>query len=147
MISVERSVSIPMDRQEAYRRVADFGRAAEWDPALASSRQETPGDPVPGTRFAIVAEFRGKATPMTYEITEAVPAERLVIEGTGEKARAVDTITFADAPGGGTTITYAAELGMKGALKVAEPFLKGTFGKMADEAVAGLGAWLEAGAA
>jgi dehydrogenase/reductase SDR family member 12 len=142
MISVERTITVPAPRDEAFRRVADFGRAAEWDPGLASSHQETPGEPGLGTCFAIVAVFRGKETPMTYEITDWEPTTRIVITGTGEKATAIDTITFADAPGGGTAITYAAELGLAGALKVAEPFLKGTFDTMADEAVAGLAAWL-----
>jgi carbon monoxide dehydrogenase subunit G len=142
MISVERTISVPVPRDEAFRRVADFGRAHEWDPGLASSSQETPGDPGLGTSFAIVAEFRGKATPMTYVITEWDPTSRLVITGTGEKAKALDTITFADAADGGTTITYAAELGLAGALKFAEPFLNKTFAAMADKAVEGLAAWL-----
>lgn len=146
MISVDRTISVPLPRDEAFRRVADFGRAAEWDPALTTSSQETPGEPGPGTSFAIVAEFRGKATPMTYVITEWDPPNRLVISGTGEKSRAVDTITFADAADGGTTITYSAELGLTGVLKFAEPFLNKTFAAMADDAVAGLAAWLGAGA-
>ncbi len=142
MISVERTITVPTPRDEAFRRVSEFGRAAEWDPALASSRQETPGEPGLGTCFAIVAIFRGNEAPMTYEITDWDPTTRMVITGTGEKATAVDTITFTDAPDGGTTITYAAELGLAGALKVAEPFLKGTFDTMAEGAVAGLAAWL-----
>ena len=79
---------------------------------------------------------------MTYVITEWDPVNRLVITGTGAKAKAVDTITFADAADGGTTITYAAELSLTGALKFAEPFLNKTFGAMADKAVEGLAAWL-----
>ena len=142
MISVERTITVPVPRDEAFRRVAEFGRAAEWDPGLASSAQETPGEPGPGTSFAIVAEFRGKATPMTYVITEWDPPSQLVITGTGEKAKAVDTITFSDAADGGTVITYAAELGLAGALKFAEPFLNKTFAAMADKAVEGLAAWL-----
>ena len=39
----------------------------------------------------------------------------------------------------------AAELGLTGALKFAEPFLNKTFGAMADKAVEGLAAWLSAG--
>lgn len=142
MISVERTITVPVARDEAFRRVADFGRAHEWDPALSSSSQETPGDPGLGTSFAIVAEFRGKATPMTYVITEWDPPTRLVITGTGEKSRAVDTIVFTDAADGGTTITYAAELGLTGVLKFAEPFLNKTFAAMADKAVEGLAAWI-----
>ena len=145
MISVDRTISVPVPPDEAFRRVADFGRASEWDPGLTSSSQETPGDPALGTSFAIVAEFRGKATPMTYVITEWDPSNRLVITGTGEKAKALDTITFTDAADGGTTITYSAELGLSGALKFAEPFLNKTFAAMADKAVEGLAAWLSAG--
>ena len=144
MITVSRTITVPMAREQAFRQVAHFGRASEWDPGLAESRQETPGEPGLGTVFPIVAEFRGKRTPMTYEITEWEPTTRMVIEGTGEKAFARDEITFADAPGGGTTITYTAALGMKGWLKAAEPFLKGTFNTMGDEAVAGLARWLSA---
>ena len=142
MIKVSRTITVPVPRDQAFRRVADFGRASEWDPGLTESRQATPGEPGLGTVFAIVAEFRGKATPMDYEITEWQPTTRMVIEGTGEKATARDEITFADAPGGGTEITYSAALGLSGALKLAEPFLKGTFNHMADDAVAGLARWL-----
>ncbi len=142
MVHVSRTVTVPLPRDEAFRRVADFGRAAEWDPGLSESRQATSGEPGLGTQFAIVAEFRGKATPMTYEITEWEPTTRMVITGTGEKATARDEIVFADAAGGGTDITYSAALGLTGVLKVAEPFLKGTFNSMADHAVAGLASWL-----
>lgn len=144
MIHVSRTITVPMPREEAFRRVAHFGRASEWDPGLVESRQETPGEPGLGTVFPIVAEFRGKRTPMTYAITDWQPPTRMVIEGEGEKAVARDVIEFADAQGGGTTITYSAALGMKGLLKVAEPFLKGTFEHMGGEAVAGLATWLGA---
>ena len=142
MIAVERTINVAIARDEAFRRVADFGRASEWDPGLASSSQETPGDPGLGTSFAIVAEFRGKPTPMTYVITAWDPPSRLVITGTGEKAKALDTITFTDAADGGTTITYSAELGLTGVLRFAEPFLNKTFATMADKAVLGLATWL-----
>ncbi|MGA0067887.1 MAG: SRPBCC family protein [Miltoncostaeaceae bacterium] len=131
-----------MPRDAAFHQVAEFGRASEWDPGLVESRQQGPRRPGRGTVFPIVAEFRGKRTPMTYEITEWEPTTRMVIEGTGEKAFARDEITFRDAPAGGCEITYTAALGMKGALKLAEPFLKGTFNRMGDEAVTGLAKWL-----
>jgi len=142
MIHVSRTITVPMARDEACRRMAECGRAAQWDPGLAESRQETPGEPGLGTVFPIVAEFRGKSTPMVYEFTEWEPTTLMVFEGTGEKATARDEITFRDAPGGGCEITYTAALGMKGVLKVAEPFLKGTFHHMGDKAVSGLAAWL-----
>ena len=142
MITVSRTITVPVARDEAFRLVAHFGRASEWDPGLAESRQETPGEPGLGTVFPIVAEFRGKRTPMNYVITEWEPGTLIVIEGTGEKATARDEILFADGPDGGTAITYTATLGMKGVLKVAEPFLKSTFNHRGDEAVAGLASWL-----
>lgn len=142
MIHVSRTITVLMPREAAFHLIAQFGRAAEWDPGLVESRQETAGDPGLGAVFPIVAEFRGRRTPMTYEITQWEPTTRMVIEGTGEKATARDEITLRDATGGGCEITYAAALGMTGVLRLAEPVLRGTFNRMADEAVAGLAAWL-----
>lgn len=142
MIHVSRTITVPVPRDEAFRLTARFGRASEWDPGLVSSSQETPGEPSPGTRFAVVARFNGNEVPMTYEMTGFDAPSRMVISGTGTKGGTVDTITFADAPGGGTTITYEAVLTMDGLLRFAEPFIRKTFNRTADEAVAGLASWL-----
>lgn len=44
--------------------------------------------------------------------------------------------------GGGTHLTYVADLRLTGLAKLAEPFLGGAFDAMGKRAVAGLEAWL-----
>ncbi len=62
---------------------------------------------------------------------------RLLFEGEGAKARSTDEIVLEPA-GGGTRITYRADLRMKGPYRLVEPFLRGTFDRMGREAMAGL---------
>ena len=67
-----------------------------------------------------------------------------MLDGVGEKATSLDTIAFEPTGDGGTRITYSADFRLKGVLRVAEPFLGGTFRKLARKALAGLEAKLGA---
>jgi carbon monoxide dehydrogenase subunit G len=80
--------------------------------------------------------------PFTYTVTTFEQDSRIVLDGVGEKATSLDTIAFAPAPDGGTRITYTADFELKGVLRVVEPFLGGTFKKLARHALAGLEAKL-----
>ena len=84
------------------------------------------------------AEFRGKVMPFTYTVTAFEQDSRIVLDGVGEKATSLDTIAFEATGSGGTRITYSADFKLKGALRVAEPFLGGTFRKLARHALDGL---------
>ena len=70
-------------------------------------------------------------------------SRRIVLDGVGENATSLDTIGF-EAAGDGTRITYTADFKLKGVLRVAEPFLGGTFKALASKALAGLEAKLGA---
>lgn len=95
---------------EAVRLTADLGRAAEWDPGPASSKQEGRGAPGPGTCFLIVADFRGRQIPMTYMVTGWDPSSSLIFTGTGKSVTALGTITFEDDGVGGTRLAYEPRL-------------------------------------
>jgi hypothetical protein len=122
--------------------VADFETAADWDPGILESRRTSEGPVGVGTTYDVVAEFRGKHQLFRYRVTEYVDGERLVLDGEGDKARSVDTIVFAATPGG-TRITYEADFRLKGVYRLAEPFLGGTFRKLAAKALGGLKAKLD----
>lgn len=133
-------VARPVD--EAFAYVADFTTAAEWDPGIVESRRVTDGPTETGSRFEVLALFRGKRVPFTYEVTALEPGRRIVLSGEGDRATSVDEITFEPA-GAGTRITYEADLRLKGLLRVAEPFLGGTTSEMGRKALAGLEAALD----
>ena len=139
VIEVARSV------EESFAYVADFTTVADWDPGIHSSRRVS-GDGGIGSIYDVQAEFRGKTVPFTYTVTAFEQNRRIVLDGVGEKATSVDTIEFEALPsagdGTGARITYTADFRLKGLLRIAEPFLGGTFRDLARKALAGLEAEL-----
>jgi carbon monoxide dehydrogenase subunit G len=79
---------------------------------------------------------------MRYRVLEYEEGRRVVFDGEGEKARSTDEIVVEPA-GAGTRVTYEADLRMKGAYRVLEPFLRGTFRRIGEHALAGLQAKLD----
>lgn len=136
-------IEVPRSPEESFAYVADFTTVAEWDPGIHASRRVSGAGGV-GSVYDVEAEFRGKTVPFTYTVTAYDPGRRIVLDGVGDKARSVDTIEFAEGTAGsGTRITYAADFKLKGVLRVAEPFLRGTFESLARNALAGLAAKLD----
>ena len=130
-------IEVPRSLAESFAYVADFTTVAEWDPGIHSSRKVS-GDGAVGSVYEVEAEFRGKTMPFTYTVTAFEQDRRIVLDGVGEKATSLDTIAFAPTATGGTQITYSADFKLKGVLRVAEPFLGGTFKTLAKKALAGL---------
>jgi carbon monoxide dehydrogenase subunit G len=130
-------IEVPRSPVESFAYVADFTTVAEWDPGIDASRRVS-GDGGVGSVYEVQAEFRGKTMPFTYTVTSYEENRRIVLDGVGEKATSVDTIAFEPAAAGGTRITYSADFRLKGALRVAEPFLGGTFETLARKALDGL---------
>lgn len=122
---------------EAFRYLAEFENAAEWDPGIAEATRLTDGPVRVGTEFDIVALFRGKRQRFRYRVTELNDGRRIVLAGDGEKATSVDEIVVEPA-GPGSRITYTAEIKLKGLRRLAEPLLKPLLAKTADEGLAGL---------
>jgi hypothetical protein len=133
-------IEVPRLLEESFTYVADFTTVAEWDPGIRSSRKVS-GDGGIGTVYEVQADFRGRTMPFTYTVTAFEQNRRIVLDGVGEKATSLDTIAF-EATGTDTRITYSAEFKLKGFLRLAEPFLGGTFDALAKAALAGLGAKL-----
>jgi len=136
MISIRESITTAKPREEAFAYVADFTTVAEWDPGIAGS-ERTGGDGGVGTTYRVVATFRGREVPMTYEVMEYDRPERIVLRGEGAAVHAVDTIEFS-VHDGGTRIDYSADFRMKGLLRFAEPFIGGMFRDLGRKAITGL---------
>ena len=79
--------------------------SAEWQPS--ADEPDTSGGPPAriGSRIAFVAHFLGRRLAYTYEITELVAGERLVMRTAQGPFPMETTYTFADREGGGTTMT------------------------------------------
>lgn len=128
---------------EAFRYVAEFENTAEWDPGIAEATEVTEGPVHVGSRYDVVALFRGKRHRFRYTVTEMLDGRRIVLAGDGDKATSVDSIVVEPGDGGGSRITYEADIHLKGLGRLAEPLLRPMLARTAAEALAGLKATLD----
>lgn len=122
---------------ETFAYLADFSSVAEWDPSAVSARMlgESPGL---GTEFEVVVSFAGRELPFTYRTIGFERPERIVLRAESSTVVSEDTITVRPAKGGGSTVTYDADLRPKGVMRLADPVLALLFKRLGDNAAAGL---------
>ena len=137
-------LEIPQEPDIAFDAVADFSSSAQWDPGVEAAERVADGATAPtdvGAVYRLTVTFRGRASEMTYRTADYRRPYRVVFEGIGPRIEATDTIEFSPIDGGGTRITYVADLRLRGFAKVAEPFLGQAFDEMGTRALAGMKAW------
>lgn len=101
-IDVETEITIARPRAEVAAYASEPDNATEWYANIESAAWETPRPLRVGSRFAFVASFLGRRLAYTYEVSELVPGEHLVM-ATFEGPFAMETTyTWSDAPGDGT---------------------------------------------
>ncbi len=129
-----RTAAAGPERVLAY--LLDFENSVEWDAGTVSCRR-TEGDGGVGTRYRNVSEFNGRQLELTYTV-EAVAQDRFVIVGRTKGVESYDTVVVRPWGNGGTELEYDARFDFSGLLRLAEPFLAGTFTKLGDATAADL---------
>ena len=136
------TVDSPASAQEVFAFLADFQTIAEWDPGVRSAKllHGEPGEV--GARYYVVSAFLGRAIPLEYEVLESVaPTDRfegrVVLEAHTADFRSYDVITVAPT-GSGCSVTYDADLALKGLRRPLDPLLALAFKVIGDRARNGL---------
>lgn len=141
------TIESPLTLAEAWERLADVTRFAEWDPGVTKAKQVAGTGPGPDAAYVLsVKGFVGNTLDLRYEVTEFDPPSRLHLVAKSSLLRSDDLITLEPSPTG-SSITYAADLdltGPGGILRLADPLLGLAFGKIGDKAAAGLRTFLDA---
>ena len=124
---------------EAFEYLADFAHAREWDPGVVEGENLT-GQPIgPDSRFRLVARFLGLQVPLEYRISIFEPPRRVVFQADQDAVRSTDEIRVVPV-GAGTSVTYDADLRLKGPLgRLMDPLLGLAFRRIGDRAAVGLG--------
>ncbi|MFD5549486.1 SRPBCC family protein [Streptomyces goshikiensis] len=137
MITVQRDilVGLPIDDLVAY--LEDFSRTEEWDPGTVRCVQVGEGPVQQGTEWRNTSRFRGRTSDLRYRLASREPA-RLLFVGENKTVTATDDLTFRARSATTTLLTYTASLRFKGVARLAAPFLRPEFERLADEVAATL---------
>lgn len=141
MASYRTTITTPHPRDTVFAYLADFSSAAEWDPGVHSARAL--GEPGRmGSEFEVVARFLGRDVRLTYRTLAVQPPRRIALQAKSPTVVSYDEITVAGGPDDDTTVTYTADLRLRGALRVFDPLLGLVFKRIGDRARDGLAARL-----
>lgn len=93
----------PRDTVAGYS--SDPDNATAWYVNITAVQWETPKPATVGSRFAFTARFLGRELNYTYEVTEAVPNQRLVMRTAQGPFPMETTYAWEDGPNDSTLMT------------------------------------------
>ena len=124
-VDVVTDIAIARPRDPVSRYAADPGNAPEWYENITSVEWLSERPLALGSRMAFVASFLGRRLCYTYEVSELVPGERLVMRTADGPFPMETTYTWADTTAGGTHMTLRNRGEPSGFSKIAAPMLAG----------------------
>ncbi len=132
------TVESTLSAEETFAYMAEFGHTSEWDPNCERAERTSEGELGVGSTFHLVfSGVAGQELELDYEMREFDAPRRFVLEGGNDNVHSVDTIEV-EPRDGGSTVTYTAQLELKGIAKLATPILAIGLQKAGSDARAGL---------
>ena len=122
--------------EELFAYFSDFTTTNEWDPNTVKTTKLS-GDGRVGTKYSNTSSFNGRESSLVYEVIEFQPNKLIRLRGENKSLTAIDTMSIEDL-GNERRFTYEARFKFKGIAKLAAPFLKSAFAKLATDAEVGL---------
>ena len=102
-VKTEMIISAPVEKVSIY--ASDPDHAPEWYVNIRSARWETPKPLAVGSRITFEAKFLGRSLRYTYEVTEYVPGQKLVMRTAQGPFPMETTYTWKDTEEGKTHMT------------------------------------------
>ncbi len=123
---------------DTFDYLAEFSNAAEWDPGVAGAVRLDQGPVGLGSGFRLDITTAGRTTPLDYRIRSYDRPHRVVLVGENAAFRSEDTVVVVPRDGGGSILTYQADLELKGRLAPFNGLLALPFRRIGDRGIAGL---------
>jgi hypothetical protein len=132
------SVESPWERERAFEYLAAFDHIADWDPGVARAKALSERSLEEGARFEVISKFLGREVALVYETVAIDSPRRVQLRAETGTIVSLDEMTFTLRPGGGTIVTYDAQLRLKGALRILEPVTRLALRRLGEAARDGL---------
>jgi hypothetical protein len=131
------SVPSSLSAEETFDYLAHFSNVEEWDPGVVEAESLGDGPAAVGSRYRVVTEFAGRRNDLVYEIVELDRPSRVRLVAEAPSFTSDDTIDVSQS-NGKVSVTYDADLRMKGLFKLSEPVTRLIFNRVAGRAKDGL---------
>jgi carbon monoxide dehydrogenase subunit G len=132
------TVTSPHPAAEVWGYLADLRSIAEWDPSVEKIRLVS-GDPEKvGARYQLEVSFLGSRVSLPYVAVTVEPPTRLVFAAESESVVVRDEARIRPNADGGTSLTWDAELRLKGVRRLLDPLLRLAFNRLGSQAARGL---------
>jgi len=69
-VRYRREIEVTTDADATFAYLSDFANAAEWDPGIVEAKRLTPAPTAVGSRFEVIALFRGKSYRIKGHVVE-----------------------------------------------------------------------------
>lgn len=135
-IILTKTLNSKKSADELFAYFSDFTTTNEWDPNTVKTTKLS-GEGGVGTKYANTSSFNGRESSLVYEVIEFQSNKLIRLRGENKSLTAIDTMKVEDL-GSERRFTYEARFKFKGIAKVAAPFLKKAFDKLAADAEDGL---------
>ncbi len=123
--------------EHVFAEIADYTKAAEWNPSYVSVTQTEGTGPGLGAKYAVVFTFYGRQFDLDYEVVEYAPNDRLVLEASSKRVTARDEI-LVKRNGDTTFVHRLADFTFTGPLRMLDGGLQVAFEAMSKRAAEGL---------
>lgn len=132
------SISTPKSPEEAFAYMADLRHFEDWDPGVKKVVQVDGDGAGPGSSFDVTVAGPVGDMTLRYRTLTWRPTSSLVVEASNLWMTSHDRIVVEAADGGGCTVTYDAEVRLRGPLHVADSLMGPGFDKIGAAAAKGL---------
>jgi len=122
-VDVQTEIEIDRPRAEVGSYAADPDNATAWYENIESIEWKTEKPLSVGSRIAFVARFLGRRLTYTYEITEFVPGERLMMRTADGPFTMETSYSWRETPTGATTMTLCNRGEPSGFSRIAAPMM------------------------
>ncbi|MGI8713487.1 MAG: SRPBCC family protein [Solirubrobacteraceae bacterium] len=138
MASYQGVVQCNKPAEAVFAYLAAFEHTSEWDPACSRAERTTTGELTTGSAFKLRFKAGGPVEmTLHYEIVEYAPPGRVRLRGGNGLLVSDDTITV-EPTAGGSRVSYAALIALKGPGALLDPLLALGFARVGDRSRDGL---------